>query len=123
MKTAPDAVFLRFSFKMTWEEAQMSLSRFECVPALTDISNWSAEKCAPGLERRRFSWYNTRMEDDWQDCYTKVTLDTIVITEEDIYMTGLTENGDSVEEIYFDSIDTDKMASIADAIWDRNYKL
>jgi hypothetical protein len=63
------------------------------------------------------------MEDDWQDCYTKVTLDTIVITEEDIYMTGLTENGDSVEEIYFDSIDTDKMASIADAIWDRNYKL
>jgi hypothetical protein len=63
------------------------------------------------------------MEDDWQDCYTKVTLDTIVITEEDIYMTGLTENGDSVEEIYFDNIDTDKMASIADAIWDRNYKL
>ena len=62
-------------------------------------------------------------EDDWQDCYTKVTLDTIVITEEDIYMTGLTETGESVEEIYFDSIDTDKMASIADAIWDRNYKL
>ena len=63
------------------------------------------------------------MEDDWQDCYTKVTLDTIVITEEDIYMTGLTETGESVEEIYFDSIDTDKLASIADAIWDRNYKL
>lgn len=63
------------------------------------------------------------MEDDWQDCYTKVTLDTIVIAEEDIYMTGLTETGESVEEIYFDSIDTDKLASIADAIWDRNYKL
>lgn len=66
---------------------------------------------------------NIAMEDDWQDCYTKVTLDTIVITEEDIYMTGHTENGDSVEEIYFDSIDTDKLASIADAIWDKNYKL
>lgn len=63
------------------------------------------------------------MEDDWQDCYSKVTLDTIVVTDEDVYMTGLTENGDSVEEIYFDSIDTDKMASIADAIWEKNYKL
>jgi hypothetical protein len=63
------------------------------------------------------------MEDGWMDCYNKVILDTIVITEEDIYMTGLTDNGESVDEIYFESIDTDKMASIADIIWDRNYKL
>ena len=63
------------------------------------------------------------MEDDWQDCYTKVTLDTIVITEEDIYMTGHTEIGEIVEEIYFDEIDTDKMARIADAISDKNYKI
>jgi len=63
------------------------------------------------------------MEDVWQDCYSKVTLDTIVVTEEDVYMTGLTECGDSVEEIYFDSIDTDMVASIADTIWEKNYKL
>lgn len=63
------------------------------------------------------------MEDVWQDCYTKVTLDTIVVTEEDVYMTGLTECGDIVEEIYFDSIDTDMVASIADAICEKNDKL
>ena len=63
------------------------------------------------------------MEDIWQNCYTKVTLDTIVVTEEDVYMTGHTECGDSVEEIYFYSIDTDMVAKIADAICEKNDKL
>jgi hypothetical protein len=47
-----------------------------------------------------------------------VILDTIVYDEEDdtIYMSGHVEDGEDVEEIYFDDLNTDDIAGIADAI-------
>lgn len=58
------------------------------------------------------------MEDIHYDCYLKVILDTIVYDEEDdvIYMSGHIEDGDDVEEIYFDDLTADDIAGIADAI-------
>jgi hypothetical protein len=58
------------------------------------------------------------MEDIHYDCYLNVVLDTIVYDEEDdvIYMTGHVEDGEDVEEIYFDDLGTDDIAGIADAI-------
>ena len=58
------------------------------------------------------------MEDIHYDCYLKVILDTIVYDEEDdtIYMSGHVEDGEDVEEIYFDDLGTDDLAGIADAI-------
>ena len=58
------------------------------------------------------------MEDIHYDCYLKVILDTIVYDEEDdvIYMSGHVEDGDDVEEIYFDDLTADDIAGIADAI-------
>ena len=58
------------------------------------------------------------MEDIHYDCYLNVILDTIVYDEEDdvIYMSGHIEDGDDVEEIYFDDLTTDDIARIADAI-------
>ena len=58
------------------------------------------------------------MEDIHYDCYLNVILDTIVYDEEDdvIYMTGHVEDGEDVEEIYFDDLTADDIAGIADAI-------
>jgi hypothetical protein len=58
------------------------------------------------------------MEDVHYECYLNVILDTIVYDEEDdvIYMSGHVEDGDDVEEIYFDDLTTDDIAGIADAI-------
>ena len=58
------------------------------------------------------------MEDIHYDCYLNVILDTIVYDEEDdtIYMSGHIEDGEDVEEIYFDDLNTDDIAGIADAI-------
>lgn len=58
------------------------------------------------------------MEDIHYDCYLKVILDTIVYDEEDdvIYMSGHVEDGEDVEEIYFDDLTADAIAGIADAI-------
>lgn len=58
------------------------------------------------------------MEDIHYDCYLNVILDTIVYDEEDdtIYMSGHVEDGEDVEEIYFDDLGTDDLAGIADAI-------
>lgn len=62
--------------------------------------------------------------DDYQNCHNKVILEKIVITENDVYMTGyLDDTGDSVEEIYFDLLNTDLIATIADVLWNKNYKL
>jgi hypothetical protein len=70
-----------------------------------------------------FSEISTRqisfvMEDIHYDCYMNVILDTIVYDEEDdvIYMSGHVEDGEDVEEIYFDDLNADDIAKIADAI-------
>lgn len=58
------------------------------------------------------------MEDIHYECYLNVILDTIVYDEEDdvIYMSGHVEDGEDVEEIYFDDLTADDIAKIADAI-------
>ena len=58
------------------------------------------------------------MENIHYDCYLNVVLDTIVYDEEEdvIYMSGHVEDGEDVEEIYFDDLGTDDIAGIADAI-------
>lgn len=58
------------------------------------------------------------MEDIHYDCYMNVVLDTIVYDKEEdvIYMSGHVEDGEDVEEIYFDDLTTDDIAGIADAI-------
>ena len=58
------------------------------------------------------------IEDIHYDCFLKVILDTIVYDEEDdtIYMSGHVEDGEDVEEIYFDDLNADDIAKIADAI-------
>lgn len=61
--------------------------------------------------------------DCWQDLYYKVYLASIVVTDDDVYMTGYTETGENVDEIYFDDINTDDLAKVADLLWDKNYKL
>jgi hypothetical protein len=63
------------------------------------------------------------MENDRLDCYIKVTLNTIVLIEDDIYMTGFDECNNDVEEIYFDELSTDKIATIADILWNTIYNL
>lgn len=52
------------------------------------------------------------------DCFLKVILDTIVYDEEDdvIYMRGYVENGEEIDEIYFDDLTAEDIAGIADAI-------
>jgi hypothetical protein len=67
------------------------------------------------ISKRQISFV---MEDIHYDCYLNVILDTIVYDEEDdvIYMSGHVEDGDDVEEIYFDDLTTDDIAGIADAI-------
>lgn len=69
----------------------------------------------PDISKRQISFV---MEDIHYDCYMNVILDTIVYHEEDdiIYMTGHVEDGEDVEEIYFDDLGTDDLAGIADAI-------
>ena len=59
----------------------------------------------------------------WCDEFLYVVLDTIVLSQNDIYMTGHLENGECVEEIYFESLTADKIATIADILWNKNYKL
>ena len=59
----------------------------------------------------------------WCDEFLYVVLDTIVLSPNDIYMTGHLENGECVEEIYFESLTADKIATIADILWNKNYKL
>ena len=58
------------------------------------------------------------MDCTYYDSYLNVILDTIVYDEEDdtIYMSGHVEDGEDVEEIYFDDLGTDDLAGIADAI-------
>lgn len=58
------------------------------------------------------------MEDIHYDCYLKVILDTIIYNEEDdeIYMRGYVEDGEEIEEIYFDDLNGEDIAKIADAI-------
>lgn len=67
------------------------------------------------ISKRQISFV---MEDIHYDCYLNVVLDTIVYDEEDdvIYMSGHVEDGEDVEEIYFDDLTTDDIAGIADAI-------
>lgn len=69
----------------------------------------------PEISKRQISFV---MEDIHYDCYLNVVLDTIVYDEEDdvIYMTGHVEDGEDVEEIYFDDLTADDIAGIADAI-------
>ena len=70
----------------------------------------------PEISKRQISFV---MEDIHYDCYLNVVLDTIVYDEEDdvIYMTGHVEDGgEDVEEIYFDDLNADDIAKIADAI-------
>lgn len=58
------------------------------------------------------------IEDIHYDCFLKVILDTIVYDEEDdtIYMRGYVEDGEEIDEIYFDDLTADDIAGIADAI-------
>lgn len=58
------------------------------------------------------------MEDIHYDCYLKVILDTIVYDEEDdvLYMRGHVEDGEEIDEIYFDDLTAENIAGIADAI-------
>lgn len=58
------------------------------------------------------------MDCTYYDSYLNVVLDTIVYDEEEdvIYMSGHVEDGEDVEEIYFDDLGTDDIAGIADAI-------
>jgi DNA-binding protein Fis len=59
------------------------------------------------------------MEDIHYDCYLEVILDTIIYNEEDgeIYMRGYVEDGgEEIEEIYFDDLNGEDIAKIADAI-------
>ena len=76
-----------------------------------------------GIYDLDFSEISTRqmscvIEDIHYDCFLKVILDTIVYDEEDdtIYMSGHIEDGEDVEEIYFDDLTADDIAGIADAI-------
>ena len=76
-----------------------------------------------GIYDLDFSEISTRqmscmIEDIHYDCFLKVILDTIVYDEEDdvIYMSGHVEDGEDVEEIYFDDLTADDIAGIADAI-------
>lgn len=61
------------------------------------------------------------MEDIHYDCYLKVILDTIIYDEEDdeIYMRGYVEDGEEIDEIYFDDLTAEDIAKIADAISDK----
>lgn len=67
------------------------------------------------ISKRQISFV---MEDVHYECYLNVILDTIVYDEEDdvIYMSGHVDDGDDVEEIYFDDLTADDIAGIADAI-------
>ena len=58
------------------------------------------------------------IEDIHYDCFLKVILDTIVYDEKDdvVYMRGHVENGEEIDEIYFDDLTTDDIVGIADAI-------
>ena len=76
-----------------------------------------------GIYDLDFSEISTRqmscmIEDIHYDCFLKVILDTIVYDEEDdvIYMRGYVENGEEIDEIYFDDLTADDLAGIADAI-------
>ena len=76
-----------------------------------------------GIYDLDFSEISTRqmscmIEDIHYDCFLKVILDTIVYDEEDdvIYMRGYVENGEEIDEIYFDDLTAEDIAKIADAI-------
>ena len=58
------------------------------------------------------------MDSAYYDSYLNVVLDTIVYNEEndEIYMRGYIEDGEEIEEIYFDDLTADDLAGIADAI-------
>lgn len=58
------------------------------------------------------------MEDIHYDCYQNVILETIIYNEEDdeIYMRGYVEDGEEIDEIYFDDLNAEDIAGIADAI-------
>lgn len=58
------------------------------------------------------------IEDIHYDCFLKVILDTIVYDEEDdvLYMRGYVEDGEEIDEIYFDDLTAEDIAGIADAI-------
>ena len=59
------------------------------------------------------------IEDIHYDCYLDVILETIIYNEEDdeIYMRGYVEDGgEEVDEIYFDDLNAEDIAKIADAI-------
>ncbi len=61
---------------------------------------------------------------DYYGQRVKTYLDTIVLTENDIYMTGVDEDCDTnFNEICFDELNTDEIVTIADVIWNKNYKL
>ena len=76
-----------------------------------------------GIYDLDFSEISTRqmscvIEDIHYDCFLKVILDTIVYDKEDdtIYMRGYVEDGEEIDEIYFDDLTADDIAGIADAI-------
>lgn len=58
------------------------------------------------------------MEDIHYDCYLNVILDTIIYDEENdvLYMRGYVEDGEEIDEIYFDDLTAEDIAGIADAI-------
>jgi hypothetical protein len=58
------------------------------------------------------------IEDIHYDCFLKVILGTIVYDEEDdvLYMRGYVEDGEEIDEIYFDDLTAEDIAGIADAI-------
>ena len=62
--------------------------------------------------------------DEWQDCYNKVILTSIVVSDDETYFIGYNEvSGAEVEDIFFDSIGTDDLAKVADVIYNKNYTL
>ena len=76
-----------------------------------------------GIYDLDFSEISTRqmscmIEDIHYDCFLKVILDTIVYDEEDdvLYMRGYVEDGEEIDEIYFDDLTAEDIAGIADAI-------
>ena len=76
-----------------------------------------------GIYDLEFSEISTRqiscmIEDIHYDCFLKVILSTIVYDEEDdvLYMRGYVEDGEEIDEIYFDDLTAEDIAGIADAI-------
>lgn len=90
---------------------------------LNEYSNETEDFEDEGIYDLDFSEISTHkmycmIENIHYDCFLKVVLDTIVYDEEDdvIYMRGYVEDGEEIDEIYFDDLTAEDIAGIADAI-------